>query len=131
MKFIHRLGYYLGGFSIGLIILAFFLQGKKTSCDYGPNARTTKFLSKLSITYSETAEQFINDRVIDSTTISHLIKYGNVDFKNSITKTSPCKTYFIDSKLKEESIRLRIENCGEKAEIISIETDNLFGEPLE
>ena len=42
MKFIHRLGYYLGGFSIGLILLAFFLQGKKTSCDYGPNARTTK-----------------------------------------------------------------------------------------
>lgn len=122
MKFIHRLGYYLGGFAIGLVILAFFLNGKDASCDYTPNARTTKFLSKLPVTYSETAEQFIDNRAIDSTTLSHLIKYGNVDFKNSTTKANPCKTYFIDSKLKEESLRLQIENCGEKAEIISIET---------
>ena len=42
MKFIHRLGYYLGGFSIGLIFLAFFLSGKRASCDYGPDARVLK-----------------------------------------------------------------------------------------
>ena len=29
MKFIHRLGFYLGGFSIGLVFLMFFLSGKK------------------------------------------------------------------------------------------------------
>ncbi len=39
MKLIQRIGYYLGGFSIGLVILAFFLNGKKTSCSYGPDAR--------------------------------------------------------------------------------------------
>ena len=39
MKVLYRLGYYLGGFSVGLILLAFILNGKKTSCNYTPNAR--------------------------------------------------------------------------------------------
>ena len=42
MSLMRRLGYYLGGFSIGLILLAFFLSGKRTSCDYGPEARVLK-----------------------------------------------------------------------------------------
>ena len=41
MKFIHRLGLYLGGFSVGLIFLMFFLV-EKTSCAYSPNARVLK-----------------------------------------------------------------------------------------
>ena len=31
MKFVHRLGYYLGGFVIGLMLLFFFLGGKKSN----------------------------------------------------------------------------------------------------
>ncbi len=42
MRLLHRIGYYLGGFSIGLIILAFFLSGKKTTCAYFPEARVLK-----------------------------------------------------------------------------------------
>ena len=42
MTLIQRIGYYLGGFSIGLVILAFFLNGKKTSCSYGPDSRVLK-----------------------------------------------------------------------------------------
>lgn len=121
MKFIHRLGYYLGGFAIGLVILAFFLNGKDASCDYTPNARTTKFLSNLPKSYSESSERFLIDKNIDSVTLKQLIRFGNVDFKNSDTKGEPCKTYYIDSKLKEEKIRFRIENCDEKARIVSID----------
>ncbi|MGF1556637.1 hypothetical protein [Paucihalobacter sp.] len=122
MKFIHRLGYYLGGFAIGLVILAFFLNGKDASCDYTPNARTTKFLSKLPKTYSESSEQFLIDKEIDSSTLNNLIRFGDVDFKNSNTKGEPCKTYYIDSKLKEEFIRLHIENCDEKVKILIMES---------
>ncbi|MBQ0741249.1 hypothetical protein J9332_43965, partial [Aquimarina celericrescens] len=42
MKFIHRLGYYLSGFVVGIIMLMFFLGGKKTSCDWGLDARVLK-----------------------------------------------------------------------------------------
>jgi len=39
MRVIDRFGYYLGGFSVGLIFLGFVFSGKKTSCNYGPSAR--------------------------------------------------------------------------------------------
>ena len=39
MKILYRFGYYLGGFSVGLIFLAFIFNGKKTSCNYSPSAR--------------------------------------------------------------------------------------------
>ena len=42
MKLIQRVAWYSGGFIIGIIVLMFFLSGKKTSCDYSPNARTLK-----------------------------------------------------------------------------------------
>ena len=59
MKFTQRLGYYLGGFAIGLVILMFFLNGKDASCDYGPNARTVKNISSKPINYSEAASNFL------------------------------------------------------------------------
>ena len=46
MGFLHRLGYYLGGFSAGLVFLFFILNGKRTQCHYGPQARVIDNLSK-------------------------------------------------------------------------------------
>jgi len=45
MEFLHRLGYYLGGFSIGLVLLFFIFNGKRTQCHYGPEARVLDNLS--------------------------------------------------------------------------------------
>ena len=42
MSFLKRLGYYLGGFSVGLIFLFFFFNGKRTQCTYAPEARVKK-----------------------------------------------------------------------------------------
>jgi hypothetical protein len=53
MKFLYRLGFYFGGFSIGLIFLAFILNGKKTSCNYTPNARVIDNLLQKEIMISE------------------------------------------------------------------------------
>ena len=39
MSFLKRLSYYLGGFSVGIVLLLFFLGGKNTRCYYGPDAR--------------------------------------------------------------------------------------------
>ena len=59
MKLIQRIGYYLGGFAIGLVVLAFFLSGKKTSCSYGPEARVIKNISTKKLAYSKAVNSAI------------------------------------------------------------------------
>lgn len=123
MKFIHRLGYYLGGFSIGLIILAFFLSGKKTSCAYGPSARTTKSISQKKKSYSEEALQTMRTFQMDSTTVSDMIKHGAVNFSESDTKAETCKTYIIENSFKDQDFKLQIKNCDSLATIETIVLD--------
>ncbi|MGJ8593024.1 MAG: hypothetical protein ACSHXF_10770 [Aquaticitalea sp.] len=120
MKFIHRLGYYLGGFSIGLILLAFFLQGKKTSCDYGPNARTTKNIANKSKVYSEESRHMMNVYKIDTLVVSNLIRYGNVDFNKSDTKSKTCNTYYIDNSYEANEFELIVKNCDSVVTVESI-----------
>ena len=117
MKFIHRLGYYLGGFSVGLIVLAFFLGGKKASCDYGPNARTIKNISSKKMKYSEDTKFFIITYRLDSLKVADLIRNGEVDFTKSNTHLDSCKIYTIESKLENEDVILSVENCKEDATI--------------
>ena len=120
MKFIHRLGYYLGGFSIGLILLAFFLQGKKTSCDYGPNARTTKNIANKKKHYSGEAQLIMQKHQLDTLTVSNIIRYGNVDFSNSDTKSERCKVYLIENTYKDQEVILSVENCDSIATVKTI-----------
>jgi len=120
MKFIHRLGYCLGGFSICLILLSFFLSGKKASCDYGPNARTIKNISSKKIRYSENTKFFIITYRLDSMKVSNLIKTGDIDFSKSQTHLDSCKIYTIESKLDSEEVILTVENCKEVATIHSL-----------
>ncbi|WP_299228289.1 hypothetical protein [uncultured Psychroserpens sp.] len=120
MKLIHRIGYYLGGFSIGLIILAFFLSGKKTSCAYGPNARTVKNISIKKKVYSSTSEASMLKYNMDTLDIANLIKTGKIDFSESNTKSDGCKTYLLENTYEEKSIQLQIQNCDSTATIQSI-----------
>lgn len=120
MKFIHRLGYYFGGFAIGLIILAFFLSGKKTSCSYSPNARTTKNISQKQKHYSDNALSNMRSYQLDTTVVSDMIKYGSVNFSKSNTEPEDCKTYIIENSYKNQEFSLQIKNCDSIATIESI-----------
>lgn len=120
MKFTQRLAYYLGGFSIGLIILLFFLNGKEASCSYGPNARTVKNISSKPIVYSESASATIADTGLDSVTLINLIKYGNVDFSRSNTKLDSCKIYIIENSYKKQDFELKIKNCDSIAHLLNL-----------
>ncbi|RED49510.1 hypothetical protein [Seonamhaeicola aphaedonensis] len=104
MKFIQRLGYYLGGFSIGLIVLAFFLNGKQVSCDYGPKARVLKNINSKPINYTQT---FISD----SSTIKQILQKGNIDFSKSNPRQEPCGNYFIEGKHNDYLVSVVIKNC--------------------
>jgi len=124
MKFIHRLGYYLGGFAIGLVLLMFFLNGKDASCDYSPNARTTKNISSKFIQYSDKASVFITEQALDSATVVNLVKFGSVDFSKSKTKIDSCKVYHIENSYKERDLELQIQNCDSLATVLDIKYTN-------
>lgn len=115
MKFVNRLGYYLGGFAVGLIILAFILSGKNASCDYGPNARTVKNISSKPMVYSPLAERQISEAGLDSTTVKNLIKYGDVDFNRSVINEESCNTYLIENTYQDREVSLTVLNCKEEA----------------
>ena len=120
MIFIKRLGYYLGGFAIGLIFLAFFLSGKRTSCDYGPNARTVKNISIKKKKYSSSALLVMKNHSLDSTIVNDLIRFGNVNFSESDTKSKPCKSYLIENTYKERDVSLQVKNCDSLVTISTI-----------
>jgi len=120
MKFIHRLGYYLGGFSIVLIFLAFFLSGKRASCDYGPDARVLKNIGLKQLQFDERVEDMLNSKTIDSTTISLILKQGDVNFSESNTKLETCKLYVIEKTVEDKEIVLTVENCEQIATIKNI-----------
>ena len=114
MRVIERFGYYLGGFSVGIIFLVFVFSGKKTSCNYGPSARVKNNLLQKKIVYlpNRTNKIFINDSIVRS-----LINAGEINFSKSNTKKDSCRVYFIDLDLKN-NFYLEIANCSETIKII-------------
>lgn len=115
MNLLRRFGFFISGFSIGLIILAVFLRGKKTSCDYGPNARTIKTIMLKPRVFSADAIHFLKKHKIDSTTVEELIASGNVNFTKSETHLDSCNIYYVENKYSNKSISIIIRNCEEKA----------------
>ncbi len=123
MKFIQRVGYYLGGFSLGLIILAFFLSGKKTSCSYGPDARVLKNIRSKKIVYESQVQFNLTQNNLDSVSISYLLKKGSIDFSKSNARMEPCGTYYIDGTFEEKDLVLMVENCDSIATITNLKIE--------
>jgi len=90
MSFLKRLFYYLGGFTLGIILLLFFLSGKKTSCDYGPNDRTLKHLRSKTVVYQK------GSAALDTLLITEFLTNGSVIFSKSHIGRDSVNTYFIE-----------------------------------
>ncbi|WP_347925827.1 hypothetical protein [Pontimicrobium sp. SW4] len=120
MKLIQRVGYYLGGFSIGLILLAFFLSGKKTSCSYSPNARVLKNIGIKPLKYSDEALTYMDSKALDTSIIYTVLKKGNVNFSLSNTSLDSCKVYVVEEDIDDIEILLTIENCDSLATLKNI-----------
>ena len=118
MTLIQRIGYYLGGFSLGLIILAFFLNGKKTSCSYGPDARVLKNINSKKINFSEVLSKRLMNKTIDSTDIFYILKKGDINFSESNPRQEPCGLYVVEGTYKNEDAALTIENCDSTAIVL-------------
>ena len=121
MRLLHRIGYYLGGFSLGLIVLAFFFSGKKTSCAYFPEARVLKNINLKSYTLSRKAEESLTQLQLDTTTVNYILRKGDVDFGESQPRKEPCSEYVIyGTTQKEQSLKLHLINCEEIVQVIDV-----------
>ena len=107
MDFIKRLSYYLFGLSIGIVILIFIFNGKKTSCNYGPEARVKSQLLTKDIQISNK----INNDNITNKLIKDFIKNSSVNFSKSNTTKDSCKTYILDGYIMSKFTTIELENC--------------------
>ena len=85
MSFLKRLSYYLGGFSVGIVLLLFFLSGKNTRCTYTPDARVINDFSKK--------EWFFNTPTNDSIDRTKFLKGGDIVFSKSRVGLDSCNVY--------------------------------------
>lgn len=118
MNFLNRLGYYLIGFSVGIILLAFIFKGKGISFCYMPNCRVLQDIRSKDIAIAEAVALMGGDLE----RLKPILYNGTVDFSQSQVHTQPCKVYVIEGKLSDGgSARIRVENCNKKATVISLE----------
>jgi hypothetical protein len=111
MKLVHRFAYYGFGLLIGSIFVYFIWVKKKVSFNYFPNARVLKDLKNDVRFYSNEATENMLSSNIDSSEVSMILTHGNVDFKRSLPRAKPCKTYYIDGKPNNKEVILVIKKC--------------------
>ena len=126
MSFLKRLGFFVFGLSIGIVFLVFFFKQKTketgTEFCYLPNCRVLKDLRSKAYSYSDEVTQLMATGATDSLKIKAFFINGDVDFKNSDTKSEPCKTYKIDYETTEKGVQtLTVINCPTKIRIEKIE----------
>ena len=123
MTFRQRLPYFLGGLTIGIIAVAFFLDKKNTTFDYGPNARVLKNIRIKNLVYSSEATTILNTKNIDSAKVAQILQNGNVDIFNKIKLDSCLYEYNITGKKELKNITLTITNCDSTAVVKKITID--------
>lgn len=123
MKLIQRIGYYLGGFSMGLIILAFFLNGKKTSCSYGPESRVLKNITTKKLVYTDLSREAFKKTSIDTNGIRTILKQGDINFSEGNPRNKPCGIYIVEAELNNQNVLFTIENCDSIATITNFKIE--------
>jgi hypothetical protein len=120
MHIAKRFGFYAFGFIIGLLLLFFFLNGKKAGCDYGPDARTLKNIKIKQRVFSTQSLQDLKKNNLDTSAVSLLLRIGDVNFGESNTKLDSCKVYVVEGFVNKINLKMRVQNCNKTATITSI-----------
>jgi len=105
MSFLKRLYYFSTGLIIGIVFLIFILNGKRTSCNYGPSARVIDNIISKELVLNYQTDSIADDELYN------IISKGRVRFNKSDITNEPCALYFIESG----DLSLLIENCEKQA----------------
>lgn len=123
MTFKERLPYFLGGLTIGIIVVIFFWGKKDTTFDYGPNARVLKNLRVKERIFSQDALTILSSKKIDTANISQILMNGDVDIMNKIKLDSCLYQYNIKGVKELKNVTLTVINCDSTATIDKIIID--------
>lgn len=124
MNIAKRFLFYGFGFVIGLILLFFFLGGKKTGCDYGPEARVLKNIRIKPKTYTQEALSVLTNNGWDTSVVTKALKKGDVIFSEGNRELDSCKQYVIEHTFEKKEFKMLIANCDSLAKILTIKNIN-------
>ena len=111
------------GFAMGIVIVFFFLGGKKASCNWLPNDRILNIIQQKKISFSPEVREQLKSESIDSLQIMKLLETGDIDFSKSKVKNDPCRNYWIEGGPPDSSMIITVELCDSLAVINSLQVN--------
>lgn len=125
MKFYTRLAFYLFGLMIGVIFMIYFMMAKAESRNvtfcYLPNCRVLKDIRSKPFHYSDEANAFLEQKLIDTLDIKNCLTDGKVDFSVSNKPYKGGKLYVINHKTaKDKTLQLSVVNYEDKAVLLDV-----------
>ena len=109
------------GFAMGIVIVFFFLGGKRASCNWMPNDRILNIIERKQLIFGDAIEQNLKEAEADSLDILAILKNGDIDFSKSRVKNEPCRLYWIEGQGKQSSLLISVELCDSVATVSSLE----------
>ncbi len=115
-----RFALYGFGFFIGLVLVFFFLGGKKASCNWLPNDRILNIIAQKKISFGDHVKESIAVGKADSLEIMQVLQHGDIDFSKSRVKNDPCRNYWIEQDQDQKELIITVEVCDSVAIVQSL-----------
>ncbi len=109
------------GFAMGIVMVLFFLGGKRAACNWLPNDRILNIIQRKQILYGEQIGGQLQESQADSLDIRAILKNGDIDFSKSRVKNEPCRLYWIQGQGKQSSLLISVELCDSIATVNSLQ----------
>ena len=123
-----RFTLYGSGFVLGILMVFFFLGGKRASCNWLPNDRILNIIRQKQINLNEEVRNQLNEIGSDSLDIYRMLENGDVDFSKSRVKNDPCRLYWIQGEGEQKELVITVEVCDSVATVNSLKKLEATGE---
>jgi hypothetical protein len=123
-----RFTLYGSGFVLGILMVFFFLGGKRASCNWLPNDRILNIIRQKQINLNEEVRNQLNEIGSDSLDIYRMLENGDVDFSKSRVKNDPCRLYWIQGEGEQKQLVITVEVCDSVATVNSLKKLEATGE---
>ena len=104
MVFSKKIKFFSLGLLLGTFFLITFLNGKKLSCNYGPESRVIYNLKQKKWIFKNMA--------LDSLNLIHFLENSKVIFNKSNTRKDSCKVYYLKGLGKYKGTIINAKNCS-------------------
>ena len=115
MDFSKKIKLFSFGLLLGTFFLITFLNGKKVSCNYGPESRVINNLKQKKWI-------FVNEKkAVDNFNVVKFLENSKVDFNKSNTKKDSCRIYYLKGVRQYKGFTINVVNCSKivKAKILT------------